>query len=912
MRAGSRFAVLFSLVVALGGDASGRSSTGGQRVSRQKKATTSVRPKVVRSAAGRPAALLKGAKGKNFRLPESVRPSRYDVELKLDPEGGSFAGQGRIALDLGAATRSITLHSIGHTFGPMSVRVGRRKVAVESIERNPKSETVTLYLAEEVPAGRANLHLSWSGKINQGLRGLYKADDKLVVTQFEAADARRAIPSFDEPSFKATWALTVEAPKGAVVRSNGDILDSKVIGGRRRTRFKTTRKLSSYLVALGAGDLVPSRVNRAGKVAVRTYTTPGKENLTRFAQTVGRTAILRLESYFGRRYPFGKIDQIAVPNFEAGAMENAGMVTYRETALLQDPKTAPKAALKRVAEVIFHEDAHQWFGNLVTMKWWNDLWLNESFATWMSYKQMDGWKPGWRVWLDFNAGRESAFALDALDSTHPIYASVKNAEDAKFDVITYEKGAATLRMIESFVGEKQFRSGIRQYMKRFAYKNATADDLWMAVQDASNQPVMEIANRWIKQKGFPLVEVGLGKSGGVTLRQSRFFSAPGKKGAGVWPVPLIIRYQDDAGVHEERVLFDKRRAELPLGKGKIKWLTANAGSTGFYRVAYQPELMRGLVDNVKSLDAAERIGLLSDTWALVRSGRAGVRDWLDLAEKFAGEKDAEVLGEVTDRFLALDRLISDADRPAFQATVSRMFGPEQARLGWEKPAAAGGGRARETDGVRQRRAALLGLVGKVMRDPAIEAEARRRVQRFLDGDQGALDPELRATAISLAARGGNAALFRAFQGRFQAETDPVLKVRFLQALAGFEDPALSAKAQDMVFAGKVPKQDVFAFVSALLANPAARGPFWQRMQREWPTFSKRLADAPKIRQRVIQAFEQVPGQTGLDEVKALLAKNPPPDAADTIAQTLERMHLAVEFQNRARPDLSTWLAAKSR
>lgn len=908
MRAGSRIAVLFSVLLAVGGDASGHSSSGGQRVSRQRK-STSVRPKVVRSAAGRPAPMVKGAKGKNFRLPESVRPSRYDVELALDPAAGTFAGKGRIAVDLTEPTRAITLHSIDHTFGPMSLRVGRRKVAVEAIERNPKSETVTLYLAEAVPAGRANLHLTWSGKINQGLRGLYKADDKLVVTQFEAADARRAIPSFDEPSFKATWALTIEAPKAAVVRSNGDVLDSRVVGARRRTRFKTTRKLSSYLVALGAGDLVPSRVNRAGKVAVRTFTTPGKENLTRFAQRVGRVAILRLESYFGRRYPFGKIDQIAVPNFEAGAMENAGMVTYRETALLQDPKTAPKAALKRVAEVIFHEDAHQWFGNLVTMKWWNDLWLNESFATWMSYKQMDGWKPGWRVWLDFNAGREEAFALDALESTHPIYASVKNAEDAKFDVITYEKGAATLRMIESFVGEKQFRSGIRQYMKRFAYKNATADDLWMAVQEASNQPVMEIANRWIKQKGFPLVEVGLGKSGAVTLRQSRFFSAPGKKGGGTWPVPLIIRYQDEAGVHEKRVLFDKRRAELPLGKGKIKWLTANAGSTGFYRVAYEPELMRGLTDNLRSLDAAERIGLLSDTWALVRSGRAGVRDWLALAEGLSGEKDPEVLGELTGRFLALDRLVEGTDRPALQATVARMFGPELARLGWEKPAAAAK-RARESDGVRQRRATLLGLVGKVTREPAIESEARRRVGRFLAGDQGALDPELRATAITLAARGGDAGLFRAYQRRFHTETDPVLKIQFLRALAAFEKPELAARAQELVFAGQVPKQDVATFVSALLANPTARGPFWQRMQREWPAFSKRLADTPKIRQRVIQAFEQVPGQAGLDQVRALLARNPPADAADTIAQSLERMSLAVEFRARTSPEIGAWLSAR--
>ena len=898
MRAGPGIAAVFSLVVALGGEASGHRSTAGQRVSRQRASAS--RP--ARAAATARPPSPKGVKGRNFRLPESVRPSRYDVELRLDPAGGTFGGKARIALDLDESTQAITLHSIGHRFGPASVRVGRRKVAVSRIERNPKSETVTLHLAEPVPAGRANLHLRWSGTISQGLRGLYRADDRLVVTQFEAADARRAIPSFDEPSFKATWALTVEAPEGAVVRSNGDVLASTVANGTRRTRFKATRKLSSYLVALGAGDLVPSRVNRAGKVAVRTWTTPGKEGLTGFAQTVGRTAILRLERYFGRRYPFGKIDQIAVPNFEAGAMENAGMVTYRETALLQDPRTAPRAALKRVAEVIFHEDAHQWFGNLVTMKWWNDLWLNESFATWMSYKQMDGWKPGWRVWLDFNAGREEAFELDALDSTHPIYARVKKADDARFDVITYEKGAATLRMIESFVGEKQFRRGIRQYMKRFAYKNATADDLWRAVQDASDQPVMAIADRWIKQSGFPLVEVGLGKDGAVTLRQSRFFAAPGKKGGGTWPVPLIIRYQDDAGVHEERVLFDSRRATLPPARGRIRWLTANAGSTGFYRVAYQPELMQGLMDNLGSLDAAERIGLVSDTWALVRAGRASTRDWLALAERLSGEKDAAVLAEVTGRFLELDRVVGDADRPAFEAAVARMFGRELTRLGWEKP-----GR-RERDGVRQRRAALLLLVGKVTRDPAIEREARRRVDRFLAGDPAALDPELRATAIALAARGGDAALFRAMEKRFRSEADPVLKVQLLRALARFEDPRLAARAQELVFSGGIPRQDVATFVAGLLANPAARGPFWRRMQREWPAFQKRLDDSPKIRERVIQAFELLPGQAGLDEVTALLGKDPPDDAADTIAQSLERMRLAVELEGRVRPELSAWLS----
>jgi puromycin-sensitive aminopeptidase len=267
---------------------------------------------------------------------------------------------------------------------------------------------------------------------------------------------------------------------------------------------------------------------------------------------------------------------------------------------------------------------------------------------------------------------------------------------------------------------------------------------------------------------------------------------------------------------------------------------------------------------------------------------------------------------VTGRFFELDRLVSDRDRPALRAAVRRMFGPELARLGWEKPAAAGGARPRERDNTRQRRSALLQLVGIVTRDPAIEKEARRRIDRFLAGDDAAIDPELRATAISLAARGGDAALFRGFQRRLANESDPVLKVQLLRALTRFEDPKLAARAQDLVFAGKIPKQDLATFVAGLLANPTARGPFWQKMQREWPAFQKRLADSPKIRQRIIQAFELVPGRAGLDQVKALVAKDPPADAADTIRQTLERMELAVELEERTAPDLTSWLAPKSR
>ena len=321
---------------------------------------------------------------------------------------------------------------------------------------------MTLAFAEELPAGAARVRIAYRGAFSPGLRGLYRAGS-IAVTQFEAADARRLFPCFDEPAFKAVWRLRVGGvPNQAIAISNGKVVrdDNDGNGGRRLT-FAPTPPLSSYLVALVVGPLVASPVEVARDVPIATWTTPEKRQLTAFAQDIAAAVLPRLEDYFGLPYPFGKLDQVGVPDFEAGAMENAGAVTFREVALLVDPATAPLAVQKRVAEVITHELAHQWFGNLVTMVWWDDLWLNEAFATWMAYKIVDDWRPSWRMWMDFEAGKGAALALDALVSTHPIRAEVNNADEAgeTFDAITYEKGGAVLRMIEGFLGADRFRDG---------------------------------------------------------------------------------------------------------------------------------------------------------------------------------------------------------------------------------------------------------------------------------------------------------------------------------------------------------------------------------------------------------------------------------------------------------------------
>ncbi|HLM48450.1 MAG TPA: M1 family metallopeptidase, partial [Myxococcaceae bacterium] len=439
---------------------------------------------------------------KNFRLPLSIRPRRYAATVTLDMEAKSFTGQQTIELDLDKPSNEIILHANALQLGQVTFRAGGKQWRTSDFQAVPVSETVVLRFNEALPAGSGELDVAWTGRFTEGLRGLYAAG-KVAATQFEAADARRLFPCFDEPAFKARWALTVRVPPGLTTLANGALLKDEPDGNLRKLTFQETEVLSSYLVALVCGPLVGTPEEKVQGIPVRTWALPEKAHLTRFGQDAALAALPRLQDYFGLPYAFGKVDQVGIPDFEAGAMENAGLITYREIALLLDPATAPLSVQKRVAEVVTHELAHQWFGNWVTMVWWDDLWLNEAFATWMAYKIVDAWKPDWRVWLDFDAGKAAALHLDALRSTHPIRGEVRNANEAgeSFDLITYEKGGAVLRMIEGFLGEEAFREGMRQYMRKHARSNAVADDLWRALANASSQPVLELANAWIGQSG---------------------------------------------------------------------------------------------------------------------------------------------------------------------------------------------------------------------------------------------------------------------------------------------------------------------------------------------------------------------------------------------------------------------------
>ena len=851
--------------------------------------------------------------GKNFRLPTEVKPKSYDADLRVDLAAGRFEGTLVIALQLAAPRNDIPLHAVGLdvTVAGVDLPGGRHLPATAALDAT--SETVMLAFGEALPAGPAKLTLTYQGAFSPGLRGLYRAGP-LAVTQFEAADARRLFPCFDEPAFKAVWRITVSGvPADAVALSNGVATRDENDGrGGRRITFAATPPLSSYLIALVVGPLVPSAVTRVREVPLCTWTTVEKRHLTSFAQETAAAVLSRLEDYFGLPYPFGKLDQIGVPDFEAGAMENAGAITFREVALLADPATAPLAVQKRVAEVITHELAHQWFGNLVTMAWWDDLWLNEAFATWMAYKIVDDWRPSWRIWMDFEAGKGAALALDALVSAHPIRAEIANAEEAgeSFDAITYEKGGAVLRMLEGFLGADRFRDGIRLYMRRHREANATADDLWGALGEASGQPILEMANGWIRQTGYPLVSLSLESADGKTtvrLTQRRFFAEPGAAARGSstrWLVPIVLRFRDAAGVKEQPVLLSDGEARVALGaEGPVAWCLGNAESRGFYRTAYDAETLARLLPAVAELRPAERVALVSDAWALVRAGEATIEDFLALVKSLGQETDHVVLDELVARLSIIEhRFLDDADRDRFGAFVAELFGAQAAALGW---APAPG--ALEDDETRLRRAVLLRALVLLARDPAAVAEAASRLPAA-QASAGAppLDPNLLDTVVTAAARGADEARFEDLRARARSDADPAAKRRFLHALARVETPALAARAVELALGADLPMQDFSSYLGVLLGNRATREAAFRLIRERW-TETRAKADSPMILRRLVEALAALPERRHLDEVRAFLATHPIDGAKQATAQTLERMQMDADLRDRIIARVSAWL-----
>jgi puromycin-sensitive aminopeptidase len=787
---------------------------------------------------------------KPHRLPEHVRPTAYRLRIRAVPGQARFQGQAEVDLVLGQEAQAIELHARDMAFTKVEVEQGGARRKGEAA-LHPETESATLRFPSALAKGKATLHLAWEAPVSPSLVGLYLSKDgpeECLVTQFEATDARQCFPCFDEPSFKATLQWDVTTAPEFTVLANGPLQGKATnADGWVTWRFEATPPLSSYLAAFAIGRFGSTPEARAKGTPHKVWAMHGKEGLG----VEARDAAVRIqpwfEDYFGVPYRFGKYDQLAVPSFSFGAMENAGLVVFRASRLLMDKRTASWKDLRDITLVVSHEFAHQWFGNHVTMAWWDDLWLNESFAEWIAHACVDALWPQHEVWLDFQGRTNRALATDALGATHPVYQPVATPAEAAemFDAITYGKGSAVLRMLEAFLGKEAFRKGLRTYMQEFGGANAKGADLWRHLGQASERPVERLMQTWVGQPGHPVVRLSM-EGSTLRVKQQRFRSGPGASpGEQRWDVPLVVRYEDDAGVHEARHLLSQREEGVFLkAQGKVKWLLGNAGDLGFYRSDPDDALLQGLIHHGAKLTPAERVGVLRDQWGMVRNGSRPPQRFLALLAAWVpGEKHYAVVETAADIAREMERLLEvHGDASALQAHrawTARTFAPVLAHAG---PDAAPG----EAPSMGLLRAAAYRAVAGVGR----ETQAMAQVVALADRERKAaasVDANLAGTVVYLAAQQGDARRFEAHVEAYKARRDshapPQESDRYLGSFTGFRDPALVQRALALLEDGTIPKQSVGPVLTVLLREPHGQAKAWPFVRAHWVQLRKDLGDS---------------------------------------------------------------------
>jgi puromycin-sensitive aminopeptidase len=853
-----------------------------------------------------------------LRLPATPRPKSYDLHLKIDPRRDRFRGEVALELVSEKRVRRILLHSVDLDIDRVALEDCKGSVGIREWAARAKDEMIELRLERALEPGDATLRVTYKGPIRSDLRGLYLARSgrrRYAVTQLEATDARRVFPCFDEPAMKARFRVQVTTPNANTIISNAPQIRSTRHGAQKTVDFAETPPLSTYLVALIVGELEGSQARKCGQTPIRVWAVPGNRKLMGFALEAAHESLSRLERYFGLPYPYAKLDLIAVPDFEFGAMENAGAVTFRESLLLVDPKTVTLQEKKRVAEVIAHELAHMWYGDLVTMAWWDDLWLNEAFATWMAFTVVADWKPEWQMWLDFERHRAAAFSLDALRNTHPIYTTVRSPSEAteNFDAITYEKGASVVRMVERWLGAPVFRKGVRRYIRRHREGNARAQDLWEALEEASGGPVAPVVREWIERPGFPVVELRRTDEAGksiLELRQDRFYTRPGppSEDESPWPVPLVLRVRPTRGrTRVVRQLLDRRETRIPLGgSDDIRWVYANADEGGFYRALHHGELLAALLRDRDRLAPVERVGLAGHQWAALRSGRADLSDLLSVVETYRDEEEPEALESLLGglAFLA-DPVAWSAGASLenhWRAWVAENFGEAFHALGWRS-------KRGESDSARLRRAALLRIVGGIAEDPGVVEEAEAAFVRYRR-DRTSLDPNLAGPVVEIAAWSGDKAQFEAYVREVKRARTPQDRMRFQMALAAFRDPVLIQRALELTLTDLIPTQNVALLLGRLLSGTHQREAAWEFVQKRWSELSTRLP--PGLASRLVLALPALHTRRHKREVSQFFRAHPLPTAQRALKQTLERFDLDNELRRRTVPQLRTWLRDRPR
>ncbi len=834
-----------------------------------------------------------------YRLPRTIVPRRYEIHIEPDLDAGVFDGTVRIDAEVEEPTRVVVLNAVDLDITYASIE-GPGGSAMTSITYDSDLERAAIEFREELPVDEVRLNLEFNGALSDKLSGFYRStytsaagtSESIGVTQFEATDARRAFPCFDEPDFKAVFSLELVIPQDMFAVANGRIAESTPLDdGRRLVRFEDTMVMSTYIVAWVIGHLEQSKTRRSGHTDISVICPVGHLHLTGFALDAAESTLSFHERYYGIPFDGDKLDMVAVPDFAFGAMENHGCVTYREALLLLDEASVTQSEKSRVADVIAHELAHMWFGNYVTMRWWNGIWLNEAFATFMELHAVDDFAPAWERWKQFTLERSMAFTVDGLVATRPIEYKVESPSEADgmFDVLTYQKGASVLRMLEQHIGAETFRDGIRRYLADHAHSNTETSDLWAALEDVSGAGVGDMMDTWIYQGGYPIIHVSAPcDRRSVTLGQSRFLYR-GEDDGRRWIVPISLAIHSKSGVGMRHIRLNTDSVTIEFDE-PFDWLNANAGGHGFYRVDYESDLVELIIESKSRLDAVERFGLVDDLWANVLSGGATAEEFWRLCLAFRDETRIEVWRGIIGGLSSLSRIFADDELELYREGVREVVRPTYERLGWEPIEG-------ETDLDRDLRGLILDTMGSLGADVDVRKRADVIHTRYLEGDSG-LDADVVAASIAILAAAGDEADHVAFGRLYRTADTPQERLRYLFALVGFDDPLLFADTLALTTSDEVRIQDAPFLLSRAMTSRERGADAWHFIATRWDDLVERFEPSSIV--RMLAGIRSLADPLLADAVAAFFDGLELTTGRKTLDQYLEMLEVNRAFRERER------------
>ncbi len=818
-----------------------------------------------------------------YRLDRTLVPSAYRIFITPDLENATFAGRVEIDVDITQPTTEVKLNAIELDLGAATLTaVGTAHRSID-LRLDEEYEVATYTFDSALPVGSAVLEIAFDGILNDQLHGFYRSTytdpsgvkHTIATTQFENCDARRAFPCWDEPAFKATYQVTLTVPSHLAAYSNSPVSSNTDLGnGQRTVSFAPTMKMSTYLVAFIIGPFEETAPMDVDGLPLRVIYPIGNGHLTAHALEAGAFGLRFFADYFDIAYPGDKMDMVAIPDFMQGAMENLGCITYRMPDLLIDPATASLAEMERVAHVVLHELAHMWFGDLVTMEWWEGIWLNEAFATFMQVLSEDVFRPQWKMWVSFSAHRDLALDIDGLHNTRSVEYEVVSPDDTQgmFGYLTYEKGASILRMLEQYLGAETFRDGIRNYLRKHSYANTVTTDLWDAIEEVSGEPVRDVMNTWILQGGYPLITL---EDGLITQIPFAYGPASGPSGIGSsWKVPVMTRSLKGGAVNVH-LLEDE-----PLAVSDEQPVVLNARGTGYYRSRYGVTESAALADHVDELDAIERATLLSDSWALLFSSQISADQFLTVGAGLGDLDEPTPWGTLATAVGYIKRALADEQLPGFVERVRAIFEPQYARLGWEA-------NSDESELTPQLRAVVLSTLGTVCEHEEIRVEALRRF------DANDISGDLANAILRVVTSQDRPGDYETFLERYRHADTPQDEQRYLRGLAGFSEERVALDCAEKCFS-EIRNQDAASQFWVLTMNAKTGPSVWRYMATRWDdVLTKFPPNTLSYATRGIVTF--INDAAFADEVEAFHTSHPLAGEQKEVQQNIERMRVGLTF-----------------